>query len=189
MGFDRQEVYVRKDYQDKCVYMNRDYDRVISEFNNSTKEFVDRLSAFGEADINHSPRTGSWTPAQVGRHLQKSYHGIAQLLNGPSVPTARDPGDRIGHIKSDFLNFERKMQSPEFVRPEDKSYDKKVLVDNLERTVAQIRETASRLDLTETCTAFSLPVYGEMTRLEWIYFIVYHTKRHTRQLKTIAQTI
>ena len=178
-----------KDYQDKRVFMDSHNERVLSEFYNITKEFLDSLSAFGETDMNRSPRTGSWTAAQVGRHLQKSYHGIAQLLNGPSVPTARDPGDRIGQIRSDFLNFERKMQSPDFVRPEDKSYDKKVLVDNLERTIAQIRDTASRLDLTETCTAFSLPVYGEMTRLEWIYFIVYHTQRHTRQLKTIAQTL
>ena len=86
--------------------MDSHNERVLSEFYNITKEFLDSLSAFGETDMNRSPRTGSWTAAQVGRHLQKSYHGIAQLLNGPSVPTARDPGDRIGHIKSDFLNFE-----------------------------------------------------------------------------------
>src|SRR5438045_1482849 len=39
-------------------------------------------------------------------------------------------------------------------------------------------------DLGET-TEYLHPVIGEMTRIEWIYFIIYHSGKHARQLARI----
>ena len=48
-------------------------------------------------------------------------------------------------------------------------------------------EAIKTLNLSETCTAFELPGFGEFTRAEWIYFAMYHTQRHTHQLKKIYE--
>ncbi len=54
-----------------------------------------------------------------------------------------------------------------------------------EDTKAKITEAIKTLDLSATCTVFELPGFGEFTRSEWIWFAIYHTQRHTHQLKNI----
>ena len=54
-----------------------------------------------------------------------------------------------------------------------------------EDTKAKITEAITTLDLSATCTAFELPESGEFTRSEWVWFAIYHIKRHTHQLKNI----
>lgn len=62
------------------------------------------------------------------------------------------------------------MNSPDFVRPENTSYKKEVLLRSLEDIKASIDQAIQTLDLTKTCLTFELPVYGFLTRLEAIYF-------------------
>jgi hypothetical protein len=45
------------------------------------------------------------------------------------------------------------------------------------------------LDLSKTCQGFQLPGSAAFTRAEWIWFAIYHTQRHTRQLKNILEVI
>jgi hypothetical protein len=169
--------------------MKMEKNQVVSELENTVREFLQQLNTFDYEAINRQPEGGGWSAAQVGRHLQKSYKGIGQLLLGPGIKTERDPAEKIDRIKSDFLNFESKMQSPEFVIPTNKSYDKDVLTEEVRSVMEQIQTAAASVDLSETCVGFSLPVYGPMTRLEWIYFVIYHTQRHIHQLKKIASAI
>jgi hypothetical protein len=81
------------------------------------------------------------------------------------------------------------MKSPDFVVPPDTSYNKEELLHSLEDIKAKIKQAIETLDLTKTCLAFELPVYGFLTRLEAVYFILYHTQRHIHQLKNIHQKV
>ena len=58
-----------------------------------------------------------------------------------------------------------------------------------EEITFKIREAAKTLKMSEICSAFSFPLYGELTRLGFMWFIVYHTQRHIHQLKNIAQKL
>jgi hypothetical protein len=162
-------------------------DIILSELEAVTGKLLHLLSSFDQEQLNAIPFEGSWTPAQVGHHLYKSYKGLPQLLQAPAKPTERDPAQNAERIKKDFSDLQTKMKAPEFVVPELKIYDREMLLKNLQNTLTSIAETAQSLDLTKTCTAFSFPVYGELTRLEWLYFVIYHTKRHHHQLEKMAE--
>ena len=45
------------------------------------------------------------------------------------------------------------------------------------------------LDLSATCLDFEMPGIGALTRLEWLWFYVWHTQRHLRQVKNIYAAI
>lgn len=111
------------------------------------------------------------------------------ILTAPVKKTNRAPDEKVESIKSVFLNFDIKMSSPEFITPSAQLIEKEALLNSLKDRTSKILEISESLDLSETCTAFSLPGSGEFTRLEWLYFILYHTQRHIAQLKNIQQII
>lgn len=162
---------------------------IITAFENAASELIKMLSSFSEVQFNKIPFEGSWTAAQVGEHLRKSYNGIPQTLTGTSKQTERDPRQFIEPIKTTFLNFNTKLQSPDFIIPEQKQYKKDELIHSLEAILKEIIKTLPALDMNATCTSFSFPVLGELTGVEIVHFITYHTQRHIHQLKNIKQKI
>lgn len=77
------------------------------------------------------------------------------------------------------------MESPEFIIPTDNKIVKNNLVDALREKITAIVNFSKHSDLSETCLDFELPGTGPMTKLEWMYFVTYHTQRHIHQLKKI----
>ncbi len=63
------------------------------------------------------------------------------------------------------------------------------LTKTLEYFRCKINLAMETMDLSKTCLAFELPVLGFLTRLEAIYFILFHTQRHIQQLKNIYQKL
>jgi hypothetical protein len=39
------------------------------------------------------------------------------------------------------------------------------------------------------CIDFAHGIFGELTRVEWAYYNIYHSKRHIDQLKNIEKKI
>ncbi|WP_352432925.1 DinB family protein [Mucilaginibacter sp. PAMB04274] len=77
------------------------------------------------------------------------------------------------------------MQSPEFVVPSDGAKDKDTLLQQLEATRGKVTQAAAAYDYTYECIGFELLGSGPYTRIEWLYFIIYHTQRHVHQLRNI----
>jgi hypothetical protein len=161
----------------------------LDEINETLAEFKKLTSTFTEEQLNKVPFEGSWTAGQLSQHMIMANGGLAQMLNGPTRETRREHDEMVGKIKSDFLNFNIKMQSPDFIRPELASYKKKDLLVSLEDIRTEIGEAVSTLDLTKSCTSFEFPVYGFLTRLEAVYFVIYHTQRHIHQMKNIRREV
>lgn len=160
-----------------------------TELNDTTKELIDMLSSLNPEQLNTVPFQGSWTAGQLGEHLLKSY-GIAEILNGKTAPTERPIDERISGIKDLFLNFDIKMQSPEFIIPSDGWIDKEKLISNLKEKIGYVLDYIdNNNDLTRTCLDFELPGSGPLTRTEWIQFMTVHTQRHVHQLKNIIKKL
>jgi hypothetical protein len=161
----------------------------LNGFEEITNEFQQVLSSFTTEEINTIPFEGSWTAAQTGRHLFKSFEHMPQLLNGKVEKTERAADEKMKMIDTDFLNFSVKFKAAEMLVPEDTRYDKEQLLSSFKEKVSQILATAKTLDPSETCLGFEIPGYGHMTRWEWMHFSIAHTKRHLHQLKNIRKAI
>jgi hypothetical protein len=49
---------------------------------------------------------------------------MTRAMQTEAKPAERDPSERIGQLKSIFLDFSKKLTQPEFIVPEDRIYDK-----------------------------------------------------------------
>lgn len=157
---------------------------LLNNFTKVTGELIQVLSEFSQLQLNSVPFDGSWTPGQVGDHLSKVYN-VSETLTGKVTDTSRDPELNNAGISSTFLNFEIKMESPEFVLPTAETIHKQELIASLEEKITRIANVIQTHDLTKTCLDFELPMVGTLTRSEWINFVIVHTKRHLHQLNNI----
>ena len=162
---------------------------ILIEMDQTVNKLLQAVSAFPKKQFNTVPFEGSWTAAQVSDHILKSVSGVKKLLYAPTKPTDRLLDRKSEAIKSMFLDFETKMKSPEFVLPDNSPMEKEKLLNALEEIMVKMIEAIKTLNLSETCTAFELPGFGEFTRAEWIWFAIYHTQRHTHQLKNIYEIL
>ncbi|MBA2249199.1 MAG: DinB family protein [Chitinophagaceae bacterium] len=144
--------------------------------------FLQLLSAADEGKINTIPFKDSWTAAQLASHIIKSNKAIAQALHMEGKDAERDPAKRVDELKGMFLDYTRKFQSPEFTTPKQGIYQKKPLVADLVASADELKALRNKVKLSEM---ISLPSFGEITKLELIYFVQYHTQRHLHQLKNI----
>lgn len=159
---------------------------LIPELNNTVNDLVNLFESIDEQQINTSPYEGSWTAGELLRHVAKSTRGLHQMLSAETRAVTRDPGSRIPELKSIFLNFDSKMQSPEFIIPEKKTYEKQYSVDQFKKNFSTIDADIMDADLTQVVEG--LP-FGELTKLEMLHFLNFHTQRHLHQLNKIAKAL
>ena len=162
---------------------------ILLEMEETASKLLQTVSAFPHEQFNSIPFEDSWTAAQVSDHILKSVSGVWEMFYTPTKPTDRPADRKAEAIKAMFLDFETKMKSPEFVLPGNSPMEKETLVNALEKIMAKLVSAIKTLNLSETCTAFELPGFGEFTRAEWAWFAIYHTQRHTRQLKNIRELL
>jgi hypothetical protein len=159
---------------------------LLLEFEAATNAFIDKVAALSQSELNTIPFTGSWTAAQVIEHLCKSDETMIKTLNGPVQPTNRPPDAGVPNLQAIFLDFSTKLPSPEFIIPSNETFDKESIITRFRAGREQIGKAIQTLDLTATC---HLPIFGEPTRLEIISFVIFHTQRHTNQVKKITEKL
>lgn len=163
------------------------------ELENKFEETFDRLSEklsdFDEQNINTKPTPESWSAAQVARHLIKANSGFPFLVSGAARDEAREPHEKIEEIKNILLNFELKTQAADFIQPEDEIYEREKLIEALAEIKRDIRKTIAQTDLNPIRESAEFPVFGHLSGLETLAFIIYHTERHIRQLEDIHESI
>lgn len=149
-------------------------------------ELLKLISSTEKEAINTIPFKDSWTIGQLIIHITKSNKAIAQGLNMQGKPSERDAEAGVLHLKEIFLDFNVKYQSPEFIVPEKGSYDKEEIIEALKRSIERLQDLRLKKNLSEI---ISLPIFGEVTKLELLHFVLYHTQRHIHQLKKIIKAL
>lgn len=144
------------------------------------------IRSFKDSDYNKVPPAGGWTPAQVVDHIIQATGG---LPDQQTAETDRLYFEKDELTRSAFLNFDIKMESPEFLRPEAREYNRDEQLKSIESIRNHQMESIRDKDLFAICLDFELPVWGTLTRYEWLKFIDYHTTRHIHQLKKIHNSI
>lgn len=162
-------------------------EKLVNELNETLSKMNILLRSLDEEKINEVPFLGSWTAGQLAEHIVLSNGGFDEMINGPIDETNRPADKDVAEIKNIFLNFNTKMSAPESICPPFRPYIKDDLLHQLDGIKANMVCSVKELDLTKTCTSFELPYFGFLTRLEAVYFVMYHTQRHNHQLENMLK--
>jgi hypothetical protein len=160
---------------------------LVTELQNAGSGLTAAIAAIPDNKFNTVPFEGSWTAGQVTDHILKSL-GV-EILYGKTTTTDRPPDQQVALLADIFLDFTTKLKSPDFILPSDEPQDKQVRLKDANDRFNKLVEAAKTLDLVQICLDFEMPVMGGLTRLEFLWFYVFHTKRHTYQLQNIAKAL
>ncbi len=158
--------------------------KLFASLDETWNELIGLIASTTDKSINAIPFKDSWTAAQLATHVTKSNKAIAQGLQMEGKLAERDPEQGVVQIRKMFLDFEAKYKSPEFIVPEEKEYDKDEVVKAFGASINKLRYARNEVNLSEI---INLPIFGEVTKLELLYFVLYHTQRHIHQLKKIIK--
>ena len=162
---------------------------LVNELFSTKTVLLEAIDGFSDQNFNSVPPVGGWTGGQVAEHVLLSASGVADALNGPVKEADRDPEQHVKLLSDIFLNFEMKLKSPDFILPSDAPKDKKNLVHLLGETFDRIIHVAESDNLDVICTTFEMPTLGMLSKKEFIWFTIVHTKRHIHQLNNILDQI
>jgi len=163
---------------------------LVKETDETYKALLQTFALVPVSQIDTIPFEGSWTAGQLAEHIIRAGFSAGDFFRENVRPTTeRAPDAGVGQIKSIFLDFNAKLQAPEFIIPIETVHHKEQQLKELERIHQAYLDAATHLDLSYTCLGFKLPGAGYLTRLEWMWLNVYHIQRHIRQLKNIVQVL
>lgn len=163
-----------------------DQTTLFSSIDETVAQLLNLMSSLDESNVNKVPYANSWTAAMLFDHVTKSTNGIDKALQMPSKPAERDIHARIPELEKIFLDFSTKLQSPDFIEPDEKNYQKQDTMDKLAQSFEQLKKNANNESLSELVQGLPL---GEITKLELLHFILYHTQRHLHQMKKICDAL
>jgi len=163
-----------------------DTKELFQQLDDATSEFFRIVSSFEELQLNQRPYTNGWSAGQVAEHVMLSNRNIVQELSKPGKVCERQPDAGVERIRSVFLNFDKKMNAPDFIVPTRDVYKKEALVRSLKKSIDELNDVAKREEVFEIVNH---AIFGEVTRLENLFFVLYHTQRHIHQLRKIQAII
>jgi len=163
-----------------------DTEILFTRLDGTFEELVNLVSPVDEDGMNLLPFPGSWTVAQLATHVTKSNNAIAQALDMEGTRATRPADQRVEQLRAMFLDFSTRFQSPDFITPEDRLYQREAVIRDLRGSIVRLKEKRSQADLAEV---ISLKVFSEISKLELLYFVLFHTQRHIRQLKNLIRCV
>ena len=156
----------------------------------NTEAFVTMVNTFSTDDFNKKPSVNAWSAAENTEHIIRSEFGTPRLFSGKTqAVTDRDSEAIIANIEKGFLNREEKYRSFGVVNPTPGKKDKDELLKKFIKMREEVLELILHQNLDELCLKFEHPVYGYLTRREWVRFNIVHAKRHMMQMEELKQQI
>ncbi len=163
--------------------------RVKSDFIESTRSLLNILSGVQDNSFNEEPGGDRWTVGMTAEHLIKVESGTLKLFSGPADTTERDPAQKIKEIKERLLNYETGMTAYGPIVPDEKPKEKTKVLEKIQDIRQQLTGLIDIQDLSKTITGFEHPLFGYLTRIEWIYFNIYHSRRHAHRIIEINKSL
>lgn len=160
------------------------------KLDHNTEALLSKIGEIADDQFHSKPDAETWSPAQVVEHLYRSEFGIPKLFSGPvkSDPD-RDSETLIAKMRSQFLDPDKKLKAKGVILPGEEVKPKEQLISNFQSLREKIAIMADENDASEVCLSFEHPVFGHLTREEWVYFNIFHTERHMDQIDRILERL
>jgi hypothetical protein len=159
------------------------------EFIENTNSLAEYVDAVEESLLVRHPAVNVWSILDCCEHILLIERGVNYIFHKQTGRTERNPTERIEKIKNTFTDYDRKLTAGEPVAPLSAYSDRNTILSEIRNNRENILAMAHRNDLTYLCLGYEHMLFGFLTKVEWIYYCIYHTERHIHQMKMIEQQL
>ncbi|MEO1021721.1 MAG: DinB family protein [Bacteroidota bacterium] len=159
-------------------------------FKSNTQVFTDAVRSFPASRFHAQPNAQIWSAAQITEHVYRAEFGTSRLFNGATEALSdRESDAKFGDLERWCADRETKVEASGPILPSGKHLEKEELLIKFTESRERLLELAAQQNLDELCTRYNHPVFGFMTRKEWLYFNVLHANRHLHQLDELKELV
>ena len=151
----------------------------------NTDLLIQELSRFDYLALNHIPAFTKWSVGEIAEHVFLLDVYIITILRTESKSTQRDPQENIEAIVARLTDISQKFEAPNFLIPSTAPKNPQALIQKIINSRNELLNLTRDIDLTKVFPESPHPLYGIMSGIEWINFLIIHTNRHIKQVKTM----
>lgn len=152
---------------------------------------IDLIDSSTEEELLFKATPDSWNILECVEHICLVNGNVARLLELPSPashenkqPELYSEG-KLNHLLVTKRDIKR--AAPDFVTPKSiyktAGEAKEVIYDNIEHILNRLEQS----DISEQTHTIPHHALGEMTKTDWIHFMLAHTQRHLYQIEKIKE--
>lgn len=156
----------------------------------NTKSLFVLLEGISEEQAKHKPAVDTWSVLECVEHIFLVDVGVSKTLTVTTPQEAENDKselfshDKLHHIlvnkRSDF-----KVPAPDFVTPKGKFQTLEEAKKGIEIVIEKIIFHLNTNDISKETHTIAHPRLGEMTKTDWVHFLISHTNRHLLQIREL----
>ena len=155
----------------------------LKSFDKLTEEFATTFINFGKKEFNSPIEEGRWSPGQYVEHLILAEKGTLKLMNRPGeTEEGRAPDALCAKLENAMMQIDHKVEAHDAISPKPKTYNRGDLLDQFVDSRAELRTAFEFVDQITEVVDWTHPLFGKLTKCEWLYFTALHGERHRRQV-------
>lgn len=162
---------------------------ILNTLEENTNKLLAFVSAVDDDKLLANPSREEWSIMDCCEHILQLEQALMRLFRGPVETVSEHSTEIIDIVKSRFLDFSSKMTAFGVILPQRKYKSKQEISEAIKETRKMLVRIGTNNGWDKKCMLYAHPLFGHLTRLEWIAFCIYHVERHLNQMEGILQQV
>lgn len=158
---------------------------------NNTTQLLNSFQTLNEEQLFFKPSEKVWSVIENIEHIFLVDVGIAKVLATPAQQVSSENKNTElfsdERLNSMLVNRSFKAPAPDFVYPKGRFKNREEAAQNITIIIDKIIHHLNTNNVEQETHTVKHMVLGEMTKTDWIHFLVHHTQRHILQLEEVKK--
>ena len=153
---------------------------------------TDLIDNCSEEELHFHPSADSWNILECAEHIWLVNATIYRFLQTPppALPHQNKESELHSEGKMNHLLITKrdtKRTAPQWVIPKGLFKTGEEAKQAVHKATSDIRSILETTDISRETHTLAHPAIGEMTKTDWVHFLISHTQRHVFQMQEIKE--
>ena len=164
-------------------------DDILQLLEENTAKLLAFVQEVDDDKLLANPSRNEWSVMDCCEHILQLEQALMRLFRGPVEPVEDQTDEVVNTIRDRFLDFSQKLTAFGVILPQRKYKSKIEISEAITETRNMLLRIGENNGWDKKCMLYAHPLFGHLSRLEWIAFCVYHVERHLNQMKGIVEQL
>ncbi|MGA2669710.1 MAG: DinB family protein [Ignavibacteria bacterium] len=155
------------------------------ELRENTNKLIEYIREVDNYVLLRRPSIYVWSIMDCYEHIEKLEKSLKKIFLGKTEITERNPTEKIEKIGNRFSDFEHKFTAGEPIQPKGEFQDKEQVMREIKNNREELLSLIHDGTWADLCLGYEHSLLGFLTKIEWLYFCIFHSDRHLHQMKEI----
>jgi uncharacterized damage-inducible protein DinB len=169
------------------------HEEIFRELDQTSKNLLESISKLSDQQLKYKVNPQMWSIHECFEHIVITEIAVYRILmqHNQGNSSSSSETERIGKAKMEKLLNDRsiKTEAPDDVKPVGRFSSLDELRDKFISNRERITEALKNNQVVFDSRVIVHPVLGEMTKKDWLHFMIHHCERHCKQIEEIKSFI